>query len=48
MIVYVIQKGGGNENAPNDLNVMVNCHYHDENRVITHNSHLCVSEDSAM
>ena len=35
MIVYVIQKIGGNKNSPNSLNVMVNYHYHDENRVIT-------------
>ena len=35
MIVYVIQEIGGNENSPNSLNVMVNYHYHVENRVIT-------------
>ena len=28
MIVYVIQKIGGNNNSPNSLNVMVNYHYH--------------------
>ena len=28
-------KIGGNENSPYSLNVMVNWHYHDENRVIT-------------
>ena len=28
-------KIGGNENYPNDLNILVNFHYHDENRVIT-------------
>ena len=35
MIVYVIQKIGGNKNCPNSLNVMVNYHYHGKNRVIT-------------
>ena len=30
MIVYVIQKIGGNENSPNSLNVMVNYHYHEK------------------
>ena len=35
MILHVIRKIGGNENSPNSLNVMVNCHYHGENRVIT-------------
>ena len=35
MIVYVIQIIGGNENAPNSLNVMFNYHYHGEIRVIT-------------
>ena len=35
MIVYVIQEIGDNENSPNSLNVMVNYHYHGENRVIT-------------
>ena len=28
MIVYVIQKIGGNENSPSSLNIMVNYHYH--------------------
>ena len=28
MIIYVINKIGGNENSPNSLNVMVNYHYH--------------------
>ena len=35
IIVYVIQKIGGNENSPDSLNVMVNYHYRSENRVIT-------------
>ena len=35
MVIYVIQKNGGNENSPDSLNVMVNYHYHSENRVIT-------------
>ena len=26
---------GGNKNSPNSLNIMVNYHYHGENRVIT-------------
>ena len=34
MIVYVIQKFGGNENYPNDLNEMVNYHYEVKTRVI--------------
>ena len=34
MIVYVIQEIGGNKNSPDSLNVMVNYHYHGENRVI--------------
>ena len=28
MIIYVIQKNGGNKNFPDSLNVMVNYHYH--------------------
>ena len=32
-ICYI--KIGGNKNSPDSLNVMVNCHYHGENRVIT-------------
>ena len=35
MNIYVIQKNGGNKNSPDSLNVMVNYHYHSENRVIT-------------
>ena len=35
IIVYVIQKIRGNENSQNYLNVMVNYHYHFENRLIT-------------
>ena len=35
MIVYIIQKIGGNENSPHSLNVMLNYHYHGENLVIT-------------
>ena len=35
MIIYAIQTNGGNENSPDFLNVMVNYHYHGENRVIT-------------
>ena len=35
MIVYVIQEIGRNKNSPDYLNVTVNYHYHDENRVIT-------------
>ena len=30
VIVYAVQKNGGNENFPNDLNIMVNYHYHGE------------------
>ena len=35
MIMYVILKNVGNDNSPDSLNVMVNYHYHSENRVIT-------------
>ena len=35
MIIYVILKIGGNENSTDSLNVMVNYHYHGENKVIT-------------
>ena len=35
MIVYVIQKIGGNENPTKSINVMLNCHYHGKNKVIT-------------
>ena len=35
MIVYVIKEIGGNENPPDSLKVMVNYHYHSDNRVIT-------------
>ena len=35
MIIYVIQNIVGNDNSPDSLNVMVNYHYHLENRVIT-------------
>ena len=35
MIAYVIQEIGGNENSPYSLKVMVYCHYHGENRVLT-------------
>ena len=35
MIVYVIQKIGGNENSSDSLIVIVNYHYHSENRVFT-------------
>ena len=35
MIEYFIQEIGGNNNSPDSLNVMVNYHYHGENRVIT-------------
>ena len=34
MIIYAIQEIGGNENYPDSLNVMVNYHFHGENRVI--------------
>ena len=30
----MLLKNVGNENSPDSLNVMVNCHYHGENRVI--------------
>ena len=30
-----MQEIGGDENSPDSLNVMVNYHYHSENRVIT-------------
>ena len=32
MIVHVMQKIRGNKNSPNSLNIMVNYHYHGENR----------------
>ena len=35
VVVYIIQKIGGNDISPNDLNVMVNYHHHIENRAIT-------------
>ena len=35
MIVFVNENIGGNKNYPNSLNVMVNYHYHDEDKVIT-------------
>ena len=35
MIVFVIWKMGGNNNSSNYFNVMVNYHYHGENRVVT-------------
>ena len=35
VIVYVIKEIGGNENSPDSLNVMLNYHYHRENRLIT-------------
>ena len=35
MIIYVIQKNRGDENSPDSINVMLNYHYHSENRVIT-------------
>ena len=35
MIVYVIQEMERNKNSPDYLNIMVNYHYHGENRVIT-------------
>ena len=34
--MYVLQKIEGNKNSQNSLNLMVNCHYHGENRVINH------------
>ena len=34
MIAYIILKIRGNKNSPNSINVMVNYHYHGENRVI--------------
>ena len=34
MIVYIIQNIGGNENSQDSLNIMVNYHYHGENRVM--------------
>ena len=33
--LYVIQESGGSKNSPDSLNVMVNHHYHDENRIIS-------------
>ena len=30
IIVYVIQKIGGNENSPISLNIIINYHYHGE------------------
>ena len=35
MVLYGLQEIGGNENSPDSLNIMVNYHYHGENRVIT-------------
>ena len=35
MIINVIKKNRGNKNSPDSLNVMVNYHYHSENRIIT-------------
>ena len=35
MVIYVIQKNGGNKNFLDSLKVMVNYHYHSENSVIT-------------
>ena len=35
IFVYVIQEIGGKDNSPYYLNVIVNCHYHGRNRVIT-------------
>ena len=34
MIVYFIQEIGSNKNSPGSLNVLVNYHYHGENRAI--------------
>ena len=34
MVIYVIPKNGGNDNSTYYLNLMVNYHYHSENRVI--------------
>ena len=34
MIVYIIQEIGGNKNSPDSLKVMLNYHYHGENRAI--------------
>ena len=34
IIVYVIQKIGGNNNSLNYLNVRINCHYQGKNRLI--------------
>ena len=34
MVVYCALKMGDNKNSPYSLNVMVNYHYHCENRVI--------------
>ena len=34
MVVYVMQKIGGNKNSPKYPNIMVSYHYHDENGVI--------------
>ena len=35
MVINVIQKIRCNENSPYSLNIMVNYHYHIENRLIT-------------
>ena len=35
MILYVIKEIGGNKNSIDSLNVMINYHYHSENRLIT-------------
>ena len=35
IVVYVIQKIGGNKNSTSSLNILVNYHYHGENWVIT-------------
>ena len=48
MIIYIIQKTGGNNNSPNSLNVMVNYHYHGGNRVITSNYHICLKMEYSL
>ena len=45
MIVYVIQKNGGNNNSPSSLNIMANRHYHGENWVITRQLPSCSSKN---
>ena len=35
MIVYILRRIEGNKNSTNFLNVIINYHYHGENKVVT-------------